>query len=116
MIKLTDLIKELDRPENIYAPGSTPEKTDDDIIQKGFRLKGTTINPETGTSTSTVEYLPKFDQIKKDLGETAKTMRPFKFKTDPSISLVAKKLITALNKAQELTGVLDGLIKAEKGL
>ena len=100
MIKLTDLIKELD----------------DDIIQKGFRTVGTTIDPITGKSTSTVEYLPKFDKIKRDLGETAKAMRPFKFKTDPSIADVAKKLVSALNKAQELTGALDALIKAEKGM
>ena len=116
MIKLTDLIKELGKPENIYTPGYTPKDPDDELIQRGFRTTGTTINPETGTSTSTVEYLPRFDQIKKDLGDTAKTIRPFKFKTDPSIADVAKKLVTALNKAQELTGVLDALIKAEKGL
>ena len=116
MIKLTDLIKEIEKPENIYAPGYNPKEPDDELIQKGFRTTGTVINPETGTSTSNVEYLPKFDKIKKDLGDTAKMVRPFKFKTDQSIAMIAKKLVTALNKAQELTGILDGLIKAEKGL
>jgi len=116
MIKLAELLNELDKPENIYAPGYTPKSADDELIQKGFRTTGTTINPETGTSTSVVEYLPKFDKIKRDLGSIAKEIRPFKFKSDKSIALVSTKLITSLNKAQELMGVLDGLLKAEKGL
>lgn len=116
MIKLAELLNELDKPEQIYTPGYNPKREDDDLIKKGFRTVGTVIDPETGRSSSDVEYLPKFDKLKRDLGDTARAVRPFKFKSDPSIALVTKKLITSLNKAQELMGVLDGLIKAEKGL
>ena len=114
MIKLADLIKELEKPEQIYAPGYGPEDEDDDFLKRGFRTKGTTVDPETGAISSEIEYLPPFDKIKKDLGEMAKMIRPLKHMLDPDIADTSKKLITALNKARELTGVVDGLIKLKK--
>jgi hypothetical protein len=111
MIKLTDLINELGKPENIYAPGVNPEAPSDDFLQKGFRLKGTTVDPETGKSFSDVEYLPEFDKIKMDIGNFAKTFRTYKFIADPDIASVATKLVTALNKADQLTTVLNNMVK-----
>ena len=111
MIKLTDLINELDKPENIYAPGANSETPSDDFLQKGFRLKGTSINPVTGASMSDVEYLPEFDRIKMEIGNFAKTFRTYKFSSNPDIASVATKLVTALNKADQLTTVLNNMIK-----
>jgi hypothetical protein len=111
MIKLTDLINELGKPENIYAPGVNPEAPSDDFLQKGFRLKGTTVDPETGKLFSDVEYLPEFDKIKMDIGNFAKTFRTYKFSADPDIASVATKLVTALNKADQLTTVLNNMVK-----
>jgi hypothetical protein len=111
MIKLTDLINELDKPKNIYAPGANPETPSDDFLQKGFRLKGTSINPITGASMSDVEYLPEFDRIKMEIGNFAKTFRTYKFSSNPDIASVATKLVTALNKADQLTTVLNNMIK-----
>jgi hypothetical protein len=114
MIKLIDLISELDRPENIYSPGVNPEEPSDDFLQRGFRMKGTSINPITGASMSDVEYLPEFDKIKMDIGRFAKTFRTYKFSTDPDIASVATKLVTALNKADQLTTVLKEMTKNRK--
>jgi hypothetical protein len=114
MIKLTDLINELGKPENIYAPGVNPEEPDDDFLQKGFRIKGTSINPITGASMSDVEYLPEFDKIKMDIGNFAKTFRTYKFSADPDIASVATKLVTALNKADQLTTVLKEMTKRKR--
>ena len=110
MIKLTELLKELDKPENLYL-GDKPEDVNDDFLKKGFRLKGTTINPETGASISDVEYLPDFDKIKMDIGNHAKTFRTYKYSANPDVALVATKLVTALNKADQLTTVLKNFIK-----
>ena len=106
MIKLTELIKELGKPENIYAPGANPDEPSDD-----FLLKGTTVDPETGKVFSDVEYLPEFDKIKMDIGNFAKTFRTYKFSADPDIASVATKLVTALNKADQLTTVLNNMVK-----
>jgi len=111
MIKLISLLNELGKPENIYAPGVDPDAPSDDFLQKGFRLKGTTIDPETGKIVSDVEYLPEFDKIKMDIGNFAKTFRTYKFSADPDIASVATKLVTALNKADQLTTVLKEMIK-----
>lgn len=111
MIKLTNLIKELGKPENIYAPGVNPEEPNDDFLKRGFRMKGTAIDPETGRSVSSVEYLPDFDRTKMQIGEFAKTFRTYKFSADPDIASVATKLVTALNKADQLTTVLKNMIK-----
>jgi len=109
MIKLTDLINELDKPKNIYTPGYNPED-DDEFLQKGYKTTNTIINPETGTSTSDVEYLSDFDRIKVDIELFVKKMRTHKFSADPDIAKVATQLVTSLNKANELTTVLNNMI------
>ena len=48
-----------------------------------------------------------------ELGNYSSTFRPYKHKVDKSIALVATKLVTALNKAGELTTVLGALLDAE---
>jgi hypothetical protein len=111
MIKLTDLINELDKPKNIYAPGANPETPSDDFLQRGYRMTNTTIDPETGKTFSDVEYLPEFDRIKMEIGNFAKTFRTYKFSSNPDIASVATKLVTALNKADQLTTVLNNMVK-----
>ena len=111
MIKLTDLINELDKPENIYAPGANSEAPSDEFLQRGYRMTNTTIDPETGKTFSDVEYLPEFDRIKMEIGNFAKTFRTYKFSSNPDIASVATKLVTALNKADQLTTVLNNMIK-----
>jgi hypothetical protein len=114
MIKLTDLINELDKPENIYAPGSEPETSSDDFLKRGFRTKGITINPETGTVSSEVEYLPAFEQVRKDLLKYRKEFQPFKYHPNESIAKSAKDLNTLLTKAANLVFALDKMVELQR--
>jgi hypothetical protein len=112
MIKLTDLLNELDKPENIYAPGESPKT--DDFLQKGFRIKGTSVNPETGTVTSDVEYLPAFEQVRRDLLKYRKEFQPFKFHPNESIAKTSKDLNTLLTKAANLVFALDNMVELHR--
>ncbi len=51
MISLQELLNELE----------------DDFLKKGYKLGEPTIDPETGSSTTTVTYLPKLKQTRMDL-------------------------------------------------
>jgi hypothetical protein len=113
MIKLTDLLNELEKPENIYLPGEGP-KTTDDFLQKGFRIKGTTVNPETGAVTSDVEYLPAFEQVRRDLLKYRKEFQPFKFHPNESIAKTSKDLNTLLTKAANLVFALDKMVELQR--
>jgi len=112
MIKLTDLIKELDKPENIYASGE--EKPSDDFLQKGFRTKNQTINPETGTISTDVEYLPAFETVRRDLLQYRKEFQPFKYHPNESIAKSAKDLNTLLTKAANLVFALDKMVELQR--
>jgi len=114
MIKLTDLISELEKPKNIYAPGIEPEASNDDFLKQGFRTKGTTINPETGTISSEVEYLPAFEKVRKDLLKYRKEFQPFKFHPNESIAKSAKDLNTLLTKAANLVFALNKMVELTK--
>jgi hypothetical protein len=113
MIKLTDLINELEKPENIYNPGYGPEKTDD-FLKQGFRTKQSSVNPETGTVTSDVEYLPAFEQVRRDLLKYRKEFQPFKYHPNESIAKSAKDLNTLLTKAANLVFALDKMVELTK--
>jgi hypothetical protein len=110
MIKLTDLISELEKPKNIYNPGyeSEPEDT---FIKQGFRTKPSSVNPETGAIMSDVEYLPAFEQVRRDLLKYRKEFQPFKFHPNESISKTAKDLNTLITKAANLVFALDKMVE-----
>jgi hypothetical protein len=78
MIKLTDLLNEIEKPENIYTPGFSPEEEDKEFLKKGYRMVGTTIDPETGKSSSNVEHLAQFSKISNDLSNIMKQISPLK--------------------------------------
>lgn len=113
MIKLQDLLNELEKPEQIYAPGYEPEPNDD-IIKKGFRTTKTTVDPETGTVSSNVEYLPAFEQVRRDLLQFRKEFQPFKYHPNESIAKSAKDLNTLLTKAANLVFALDKMVELQR--
>ena len=78
MIKLADLLNEIEKPENIYNPGQSPEEEDKEFLQKGYRMVGTTIDPETGKSSSNVEHLAQFSKISNDLSNIMKQISSLK--------------------------------------
>ena len=73
MIKLTDLIKEIEiRPAMAQMPSD-----DDEFIARGFRTTPSEVDPETGTVTSTVEYIPSFERVRRDLLKNRKEFHSF---------------------------------------
>lgn len=113
MIKLTDLIEEaISKPENVYAPGYKPGEGD--LMKQGFKLGLPTVNPETGTSTSDVSYLPEFENIRRQIISMRKEFQPFKFSSNPDIAKISKDINTHLTKLSQLIFALDKMIELQR--
>ena len=106
MIKLTDLL------EAVYT--DKPEAPDEDLMQQGFKLSKPEIDPETGTSSTTVTYLPKFEQIRRDVIQMRKEFQPFKFSQNPDIAGLSKDINTNLTKLSQMIFALDKMIELQR--
>jgi hypothetical protein len=106
MIKLQTLL------EDIYT--DAPDTPDEDLMQQGFKLGKATIDPATGTSTTTVTYLPKFEQIRKDIIKLRKEFQPFRFSSNPDIASVAKEINTNMTKLSQMIFALDKMIELQR--
>ena len=113
MIKLTDIIQELDVPTNIYASG-IKQSPDDEFMKTGMRMSKPIIDPETGASTSTVEYLPAFEKVRRDVLKMRKEFQPFKFSSDPDIAKISKNINTHLTQVSQLVFALDKMIELQR--
>lgn len=110
MIKLIDILKEIEvRPAMVDMP-----KADDDFIMRGFKTDQEEIDPETGSVTSTVKYIPKFDQIKREIYKFRTTFLPFKQHPDPVIAKNAKDVNTLLTKTANMVLALENAIEIYK--
>ena len=118
MIKLIDLIKEAEQEPKIFVGGpfGEPEEKfdDEDMVKRGFRTKEVGVDPETGAVISQVEYLPKFDQIRRDILKHRKEFQPFKYHSTESIAKNAKELNTLLTKASQMIFALEKMIELER--
>lgn len=112
MIKLTNLINEIEKPENVYAPGQGPEASN--IEKKGFRLKNTTIDPETGKSSSEVEYEPKLKQIAADLESYREEFKIVSKSNTEEIKTLAENIDTALHRIAKAMYKLNEMIQYKK--
>jgi hypothetical protein len=106
MIKLTDLL------EAVYT--DKPEGPDDNLMRQGFKLSEPEVNPETGASMTTVTYLPKFEQIRRDILTLRKEFQPFKFSSNSDIAGVAKEINTNITKLSQLIFALDKMIELQR--
>ena len=99
-MKLLDIIKELEKPKQIYADRDpnkqltiadlTPEERDE-LFAKGSLLVKMAADPNRPeTSVSQVINLPKMDQVKKDIIQNKKEFDVFMFSPDPDIKAIAK--------------------------
>ena len=113
MIKLTDIINELEKPKNIYAPGQEP-KNDDDMIQKGFSTSKPEIDPETGRISTNVTYLPKLKEMRIDLIKKRNEIKPFKFSRNEDIAHTAKEADKMFGKLVQLIFALDKMIELQQ--
>ena len=111
MIKLTNILKEWEKPSQVYTTNNPPEE---DFIQKGFKLSKPEINPETGSTTTTVTYLPKFKQMRVDLIQKRNDIKPFKFSANPDIVKVATEADRMIGKLSQLIFALDKMIELQQ--
>jgi hypothetical protein len=111
MIKLINILKELEKPSQVYTTTNPPEE---DFIQKGFKLGKPEINPETGSTTTTVTYLPKFKQMRVDLIQKRNNIKPFKFSANPDIVKVATEADRMIGKLSQLIFALDKMIELQQ--
>ena len=114
MIKLINLIQELEKPKQIYAPGKEPNYPEDKFMQQGFKLGEPEIDPETGASVTTVTYLPRFENIRKDLMQKRKEFQAFKFSTNPDIAKLSKDIVTSMTKLSQMIFALDKMIELQR--
>jgi hypothetical protein len=119
MIKLTDLISELDRPKQVYAtrkPGKevtiadlNPEELDK-LMKQGTIMIPIEDPSRPDTSTSQVINLPKIDQIKKDVIQNKREFDVFTFSSNPEIKSVAKEINKLYNNLFKAMNALDKLL------
>jgi hypothetical protein len=113
MIKLIDLL-ELEKPQNIYAPGEEPgDAPEKDLMQKGFKLGKPTIDPETGASITDVTYLPAFETLRRQTIKMRKEFQPFGFSSNEDIAKVAKGINTNLTKVSQMIYALEKMIELQ---
>ena len=119
MIKLIDLISELDRPKQVYAtrePGKevtiadlNPEELDK-LMRKGSIMVPIEDPSRPDSSTSQVINLPKIDQIKKDVIQNKREFDVFTFSSNPEVKAVAKEINKLYNSLFRAMNALDKLL------
>jgi len=113
-MKLIDILKELERPQRIYNPGMENTPDPKDIMQTGFKLGTPTVDPVTGTSTSNVEYLPEFENLRRQALKMRKEFQAFRFSSNPDIAKTSKDIGTHLTKVSQLIFALDKMIELQR--
>jgi hypothetical protein len=108
MIKLTDLLDEA-----VYVQTPDGEEGDETLMKQGFKLGKATVDPTTGASITDVEYLPEFEQIRRNILTMRKQFQPFKFSADENVAKVAKEINTNMTKLSQLVFALDKMIELQ---
>jgi hypothetical protein len=122
-MKLIDIIAELDKPTQIYAdrePGKEltladlrPEELED-LFKKGSIMIPISDPSRPGASASQVFYLPKIDQVKRDIIQNKREFDVFIFIKDQDIKETAKEINKLYNKLYRTMDALDKLIKLKR--
>ena len=123
-MKLLDIIKELEKPEKIYADKPvgkeitiadlTPEEIED-LLKKGSLMVDLPSDPSRPeTSISQVINLPRIDQVKRDIIKNKKEFDAFKFSSNEQIKDVAKKINKLHNELFVAMDALGKLLDLQK--
>jgi hypothetical protein len=123
-MKLLDLIKELEKPKQIYAdrPASkevtmsdlTPEEYEE-LMKRGSVLVKVPSDPNRPeTSVSQVINLPKIDKIKKDVIQNKREFDVFTFSANPDIKNTAKEINKLYNQLFRAMNALDKLLDLQR--
>jgi hypothetical protein len=122
-MKLIDIIAELDKPTQIYADRESgkeltladlrPEELED-LFKKGSIMVPISDPSRPGASASQVFYLPKMDQVKRDIVQNKREFDVFTFIKDQDIKETAKEINKLYNKLYRTMDALDKLIKLKR--
>jgi hypothetical protein len=122
-MKLIDIIAELDKPTQIYADRESgkeltladlrPEELED-LFKKGSIMIPISDPSRPGASASQVFYLPKMDQVKRDIIQNKREFDVFTFIKDQDIKETAKEINKLYNKLYRTMDALDKLIKLKR--
>lgn len=123
-MKLLDILKELDKPEKIYANRDynkeitmadlTPEEYDE-LLKRGsllIKLPSDPNRPET--TVSKVLNLPKIDQVKRDVIQNKKEFDVFTFSRNEDIKNIAKEINNLHNKLFRALNALDKMLELQR--
>lgn len=139
MIKLTDIVQEIvEKPEKskLYNPpantpgGTVPKPTviydpeeekrkkdkeeEEKIMQTGFKSKQIDKDEQTGKVTYSVEYVPEFMKIRKQLHKYVEEFKPFKFSQHKDISDLGKLITKTMNQVSNMIYAIDKTIELYK--
>jgi hypothetical protein len=121
-MKLLSIVSELNKPKQIYADRTgktltladlTPEELED-LFKQGSVMVPVSDPSRPGASASQVFYLPKMDQIKRDIVQNKREFDVFNFVKDVDIKETAKEINKLYNKLYRTMDALDKLIKLKK--
>jgi hypothetical protein len=123
MIKLQDLINELEKPKQIYStrePGKEVTIADlnpdelDKLIKQGTIMVPIKDPSRPESSTSQVINLPKIDQIKREVIQNKREFDVFIFSSNPEVKTVAKEINNIYNKLFRAMNALDKLLELQR--
>jgi hypothetical protein len=124
-MKLLDIIKELEKPKQIYSPGKSPsdELTIKDLSPKDKEKlfkQGTLMIPlpqdpdRPETVGSQVINLPKIDQVKREIIKNKREFDAFVYSTNPEIKATAKQINKLHNELFKAMDALGKLLELQK--
>jgi hypothetical protein len=124
-MKLLDIIKELEKPKQIYAPGGSPSdkltikdlspKDKEKLFQQGTLMIPLPQDPNRPeTVGSQVINLPKIDQVKREIIRNKREFDAFVYSTNPEIKATAKQINKLHNELFKAMDALGKLLELQK--
>lgn len=122
-MKLIDILAELEKPKQIYADRESgkqltiadlrPEELED-LFAKGSIMIPFNDPSRPGASASQVIYLPKMDQVKRDVIKNKQEFDVFTFSSDEDIKALAKEINSLYNKLYRAMNALDKRLELKR--
>lgn len=124
-MKLLDIIKELEKPKQIYAPGKSPSdeltikdlspKDKEKLFKQGTLMVPLPQDPDRPeTVGSQVINLPKIDQVKREIIKNKREFDAFVYSTNPEIKATAKQINKLHNELFKAMDALGKLLELQK--
>lgn len=112
-MKLIDILKELEKPEQIYGSDYKPESEGDaskltplqrkELFKQGYLRLG-----------DKVVYLPKLDKAKKNILDSKEEFEVFQYYPDETIKAIAKEINKLHNQLYSSMKALDKILELKK--